>query len=184
MRNQKTELNKVLIFAVATFLATLILVKSQPTHKANAQMITIQEATVIAPIQEEPIVVCAFESSEPELPSWVTQEDIDLMARVVMSEASVLPLDGKTAVAATIVNRFYSSKFPNNIEAIVTAPYQYSTQDNGDPDAECYIAVDTALRYDCFPPDMFYFRTGHYHNFGYPYCVIGNTYFSTDGPNE
>lgn len=176
MRKQKTELDRVLILATATFLATLLLVKSQPTHKVNAQMVVLNEcASVTAPIELEPIIV----KTEPELPSWVTQEDIDLMARVVMSEASILPLDGKTAVAATIINRFYSNKFPNNIEAIVTAPYQYSTQDNGDPDEECYIAVDTALRYDCYPPDMFYFRTGHYHNFGYPYCVIGNTYFST-----
>ena len=183
MRKQRNELDKVLILATATFLATLLLVKSQPAHKANAQMVVLHESTVTAPIEEEPIIVRAIET-EPELPSWVTQEDIDLMARVVMSEASILPFEGKQAVAQTIVNRFYSDKFPNNIEAIVTAPYQYSTQDNGEPNAECYEAVDAALRYEGFPPDMYYFRTGHYHNFGYDYIQIGNTYFSTAGPNE
>lgn len=176
---RKNELDKVLILATATFLATLLLVKSQPTRKAEAKVLSVSEYTVTAHV-EAPVVVSVVEETEPELPSWVTQEDIDLMARCVMSEASVLPLDGKTAVAATIINRFYSDKFPNNIEAIITAPKQYSTQDNGDPDAECYEAVDTALRYDCFPPDMYYFRAGHYHTFGYPYCQIGNTYFSTE----
>lgn len=176
---RKNELDKVLILATAIFLATLLLVKSRPAHTANAQMVVFHESSVTTHIEEEPIIV-RVKNEEPELPSWVTQEDIDLMARCVMSEASVLPLDGKTAVAATIINRFYSDKFPNNIEAIIMAPKQYSTQDNGDPDAECYEAVDTALRYECFPPDMYYFRAGHYHTFGYPYCQIGNTYFSTE----
>lgn len=178
---KKNELNKVLILANALFLATLLLVKSQPTHKAEAKVASVPEP----PLKNvEVVIVSAVEvietETEPELPSWVTQEDIDLMARVVMSEASVLPFEGKQAVAQTIINRFYSSKFPNNIEAIVTAPYQYSTQDNGDPNQECYDAVDAALRYEGFPPDMYYFRAGHYHKFGFPYIQIGNTYFSTE----
>ena len=179
MRKQKNELDKVLILATATFLATLILVKSLPTHKAEAKVISVSEYTVTAHV-EAPVIVSVVEETEPDLPSWVTQEDIDLMARVVMSEASVLPFEGKQAVAQTIVNRFYSDKFPNNIEAVIMAPNQYSTQDNGDPNEECYEAVDAALRYEGFPPDMYYFRTGHYHKFAHPYIQIGNTYFSTE----
>ena len=116
---------------------------------------------------------------EPEF----TDEEIDLMARVVMSEASVLSLDAKQAVAATIINRVRSGKFPDNVHDVVYAPSQYSTADNGDPNEDCYIAVHAAIEYDCFPEDMYYFRRDHYHHFGYPYCKIGNTYFSTEGRN-
>lgn len=110
----------------------------------------------------------------------VTDEERALMERVVMSEASLLPLDGKQAVAQTIVNRVRSSSFPNNIEAVINQPYQYSTSDNGTPDAKCKEAVEAALKYEGFPLDMYYFRTGHYHSFAEDYCQIGNTYFSTE----
>lgn len=109
-----------------------------------------------------------------------TDEERDLMARVVMSEASLLPIEGKQAVAQTIINRFFSDKFPNNIEEVINQPYQYSTADNGTPDSECYEAVDAACKYEGFPTDMYYFRTGHYHSWAEDYCNIGNTYFSTE----
>jgi len=109
-----------------------------------------------------------------------TEEEIELMARVVMSEASLLPIEGKQAVAQTIINRMLSSKFPNSIEEVVNQPYQYSTADNGTPNSECYEAVEAACKYEGFPTDMYYFRTGHYHSFAEDYCQIGNTYFSTE----
>jgi len=112
----------------------------------------------------------------------VTQEDIDLMARVVMSEASTLSLDAKQAIAQTIVNRvrtdFYDFKDQNSVSEVVYHPNAYSTQDNGEPNEDCYRAVEAALMYEGFPTDMFWFREDHYHNFGTPYCHIGTTYFS------
>ena len=109
-----------------------------------------------------------------------TDEQKDLMARVVMSEASLLSFDGKCAVANTIVNRVLSDKFPSTIEEVIYQRYQYSLADNGDPDISCYDAVEAALTYEQYPLDMFYFRTGHYHSFAEDYCQIGNTYFSTE----
>jgi len=109
-----------------------------------------------------------------------TDEDKDMMARVVMSEASLLNFDGKCAVANTIVNRVLSDKFPNTIEEVIHQRYQYSLADNGEPDAACYDAVEAALTYEQFPLDMYYFRTGHYHSFAEDYIQIGNTYFSRE----
>ena len=97
-----------------------------------------------------------------------------------MSEGSILPIEGKQAIAQTIINRFYSSKFPNSIEGVINQPYQYSTADNGTPNRECYEAVDAACRFIAFPTDMYYFRTGHYHAFADDYVQIGNTFFSTE----
>lgn len=111
---------------------------------------------------------------------YVTEEERALMERVVMSEGSILPLEGKQAIAQTIINRVKSNKFPNSIEGVINQPYQYSTADNGVPNTECAEAVEAALRFEGFPTDMYYFRTGHYHSFGEDYCQIGNTYFSTE----
>lgn len=105
--------------------------------------------------------------------------DIELMARTVMSEASILPIEAKQAVAQTIVNRVRSEKFPDTIAGVICQPNQYSTADNGEPTQDCYDAVYSALIYEGFPTDMYYFRTNHPHGFGYFYCKIGNTYFNT-----
>lgn len=110
----------------------------------------------------------------------VTDEERELMERVVMSEGSILPIEGKQAIAQTIINRVRSNKFPNNVIEVISQPYQYSTADNGVPNTECKEAVEAALTYEAYPTDMFYFRTGHYHSFAEDYCKIGNTYFSTE----
>lgn len=110
----------------------------------------------------------------------VTQEEIDLMARVVMSESSTEPFECKQGIASVILNRLKAGNYGSDIFEVVNAEGQFSTADNGTPTAECYEAVQAALDYqDGFPSDMLYFRASHYHNFANPYCHIGNTYFST-----
>lgn len=109
----------------------------------------------------------------------VTKEDMELMARVVMSEASILHMDAKQAVAQVIVNRVLDDEFPDTVREVIEEPYQFSTQDNGRPDMECYLAVEGALLYEAFPRDMLWFRTDRPHEWGYEYAHIGNTYFTT-----
>lgn len=130
--------------------------------------------------EPEPFIVTYV---EPVIEPEFSKDDIDLMARVVMSEASILPIDGKQAVAATILNRYRSDEFPDTISGVIYAPGQFSTQDNGEPNEDCYTAVYAAIKYDCFPENMYYFRRGHYHWWAHDYCQIGNTYFSTEGEN-
>lgn len=130
--------------------------------------------------EPEPFEVTYVEATEePEKPEF-TDEDIALMARVVMSEASLLPQDGKQAVAQTIINRYRSDKFPDTIYDVVYQPNQYSTHDNGEPNKACYDAVYAAIKYVGFPEDMYYFRRNYYHTWADDYCNIGNTYFSTE----
>lgn len=195
MRNKlDSELNAITFFGA---LALTIIVSFHSCHKAEiarveAQTINVPVTSIEMPSIEiryarpvETIVTVEdlIEEVEAKLPDYrlhITDEERDLVARVVMSEASLLPIEGKQAVAQTIVNRFFSDKFPNNIEAVCLQPNQYSTADNGDPDAECYEAVDAALTYIAFPENMYYFRTGYYHEFAEDYCQIGNTYFSCE----
>lgn len=137
------------------------------TYAENVEEIEVKE------IAEEPQVV------NPYLIE-ITDEEVALMARVVMSESSLLPQSGKQAVAQTIVNRVLSEDFVGNtVTDIVRTPFQYSTADNGEPTPECYQAVYDALTFVGFPETMYWFRTDYPHEFGYEYCTIGNTYFST-----
>lgn len=110
----------------------------------------------------------------------VTDEDIDLMARVVMSEASILPIEGKQMVATTIVNRVLDGRWGETVEEVVNYPNAYSTADNGEPTEQCYEAVYASLTYKAFPEDLLYFRSGRPHSFGYVYAKVKNTYFTTE----
>lgn len=110
--------------------------------------------------------------------SIYTEEEIELLARVIMTEAGILPYHGKLAVMATIMNRVNSDEFPDTIFDVIHQENQYSTAYNGDPTHDCYTAIYDYIP-GSFPEDMYYFRADYPHSFAYEYCHIGNTYFST-----
>jgi N-acetylmuramoyl-L-alanine amidase len=62
--------------------------------------------------------------------SYISQSDLDLLARLVSAESSGEPFEGQVAVAATILNRLRDSRYPSNIPGIVYqidyGRYQYS----------------------------------------------------------
>lgn len=121
---------------------------------------------------------CSIPETEPE--NTFSQDEIDLMARVVMSEASIEPFDCKQAIAAVILNRYRAGNYGSTIYDVVYSPNQFSTGNNGEPTEECYDAVQAAIDYpNSFPSDMLYFRTGHYFAKYHDYAHIGKTYFST-----
>lgn len=102
-------------------------------------------------------VICDVECcSTPKF----TQDEIDLMARVVMSEASVLNGEAKQAVAAVILNRLYSEwRYYSGLDTIEDVIEGcFSTNDNGNPTPECYAAVYAAIENpDGFPSDLYWF---------------------------
>lgn len=109
------------------------------------------------------------------------QDDIDLMARVVMSEASTQSDECKEAVATTILNRVASPKYSRSVSRIVEDAY--STADNGPVTNECYLAVYSAIAwwgsdYAVLPRSVYYFRAGHYHTWALSYKQIDDLYFS------
>lgn len=131
-----------------------------PRKKLVVRICSITDTDV--PVIEETETETETETeSAPKYLIDVTDEEIDLMARVVMSEASVLNSDSKQAVAQVIVNRVRSNfkqyKYQTTVSEVINKPKQFSTQDNGTPNAECYEAVYAALTYEGFPPDMLWF---------------------------
>ena len=109
----------------------------------------------------------------------VSESEKELLARVIMSEGSLLPRHGKLAILATIINRVNSTKYPDTIKEVVYQENQYSMAYNGEPTEECYAVINDFI-YGAFPEDMYYFRNDHPHSFAYEYCTINNVYFSCD----
>lgn len=60
-----------------------------------------------------------------------TDQDLDLLARLVTAEAGGEPLEAQVGVAAVVLNRVQSSKFPNSIYDVIYAPNQFSPVRNG-----------------------------------------------------
>lgn len=111
----------------------------------------------------------------------ISMEDMELIYRVVMSEAGGDGVLSQKGVTTVILNRLLSPKFPDTVPEVIDG--QFSTGDNGKPTEEVIRSVNLAimeygtrrqiLHYQCY-----YFRAWYYHNFGIPYCQLGNNYFS------
>lgn len=109
------------------------------------------------------------------------EDDIDLMARVVMSEAGGQSDECKEAVVTTILNRVASPRYSNCVSRIVEDAY--STADNGPVTDSCYLAVYSAIAwwgsdFAVLPKQCYYLRGGHYHSWALAYRQIDDLYFS------
>lgn len=78
-----------------------------------------------------------------------TEDEIDLLARIVRAEAQTEPFEGKVAVAAVVLNRVESPKFPNTIREVIYQRGQFQPVANGQinkpADKESIRAVYAAL---------------------------------------
>jgi len=59
------------------------------------------------------------------------RDDVTLLARVVNGEAEAEPYLGKVAVAAVILNRVNSDKFPNSLAGVIYQPHAFESITNG-----------------------------------------------------
>jgi len=109
-----------------------------------------------------------------------TDEEIRLLERVVMSEASTESYECKVAVAETVINRFLKWDYESIVE-VIEEENAFSTQDNGEPNEDCIKAVTQALEYSEYDENMVYFRSGKYHSYGTEYMQIGNMFFNVEG---
>ncbi|TDT61122.1 cell wall hydrolase [Fonticella tunisiensis] len=74
-------------------------------------------------------------SSQPKAVIPYTQDDLDLLARLIQAEAENQPYSAKVAVGAVVVNRVQSSQFPNTIREVIyqriNGYYQFTPVLNG-----------------------------------------------------
>ena len=118
--------------------------------------------------------------------AFITEQEITKIERVVMSEARGESCEGQEAVATVILNRWQSDMFPDTIDAVLDQSGQFADPYDGEISISVHLAVKNAIIYyntycQDLPSQILYFRSHHYHDFGVPYCSIGNLYFS--GPD-
>lgn len=62
-----------------------------------------------------------------KVPESISEGDFDLLVRLVAAEAGGEPYDGQVAVAAVVLNRMRSYKFPNTVRGVVYQENQFSS---------------------------------------------------------
>lgn len=90
-------------------------------------------------------------------------KEMDIMARVIYSEARGEPYKGQVAVGAVVMNRIQSAEFPNNIKDVVFQPRAFTAVDDGQywltPNRTAYLAALDAVRgWDPTKNSLYYFN--------------------------
>ena len=113
-----------------------------------------------------------------------SRKDVDLICKTVCCEANTQDFETKYMVALTILNRYYNG-MGENIRDVIYKKNAYSVTkwklvEHTEYDENVLEAVLMAFKENRHPQDMYYFRTKHYHEFGKPYTVSDDLYFSTE----
>jgi N-acetylmuramoyl-L-alanine amidase len=93
----------------------------------------------------------------------VNQSELDMLAKVIYSEARGESYEGQVAVGAVVMNRLQSSKFPNSIQGIIFEPGAFTAVSDGQywlkPDSTAYMAAQDAVRgWDPTKGALYYFN--------------------------
>lgn len=79
----------------------------------------------------------------------ITDEEMELLARAVYSEARGEPFQGQVAIAEVILNRVEHPDFPDTISAVIYQPWAFTAVHDGQfwltPNDQAYEAVEAAL---------------------------------------
>lgn len=120
---------------------------------------------------------------EPEVS--LTDEEINLIAKVTMAEAEGESEEGKRLVIDTILNRVDSphSYWPDTVEGVIYQPSQFSAMWDGrinrcrvKDDIVRLVKEEARSRTNT---KAVYFRTKRYSSYGTPMFQVGNHYFSS-----
>jgi len=93
----------------------------------------------------------------------VNQPEMELLARVVYSEARGEPYEGQVAVAAVVMNRLKSDRFPDTLRGVVFQPGAFTAVDDGQiwlkPNDMAFKAAKEAVRgWDPSRGALFYYN--------------------------
>lgn len=113
----------------------------------------------------------------------LSNEDVDLLALVIMAEAEGETELGKRLVIDTILNRVDSDYFPNTVKEVIYQPNAFSSMSDGRVE-KCYVTDDIRKLVmeeleNRTNHDVMYFCAGKYSEYGSPMFVEGGHYFSS-----
>lgn len=142
---------------------------------------TVTETNLVVEPEVTDIVITEPIESEYSL----TQEEIDLIARLVMAEAEGESEYGQRLVIDVILNRVdHPAKYmPDTVTEVIYQPSQFSPMWNGRFD-RCYVKPELVelVKEELVSRtnyDVIFFRTKHYSQYGTPMFQEGAHYFSS-----
>lgn len=156
-------------------LLTLVLIRAlanntqAPTHELPAPVYSTAE--LLARLAVAP-AVAAHEPQTPEPPpatepepryETITEDERELLARVVYAESNTEALEGQIAVAQVVLNRVRSESFPDTVSEVIYQERQFSTAPilgSVVPNETNYEAVDAAFETEVVPYEVLYFSRG------------------------
>lgn len=108
-------------------------------------------------VEEEIDVECRYPGLE------LTDEEVELLARMVWVEAQGEPVEGQQAVAEVVLNRIAADNFPDTLKGVVYAEGQFRSTEylhDAKPTQTQYDAVERALNGPyVVPKDVVFFAT-------------------------
>lgn len=179
------SLMNVLIFAMlagaACYHQYLILYSPRPTKQTETYSYIESNYAQSTEIQTQTLDAYESEQEEPEEEYYFTS--LELFARCVEAEAGNQGLLGKRIVASVILNRVDDEDWPDTIVEVITKPYEFTTWWDGsieraEPTEETYEAIRMEMEERSYP-ELFYFCSTGYSEYGTPWKKVGGHYFST-----
>ena len=135
--------------------------KQRKQAAAQTQIETLQKQ-ILKERQEEEVRKKAEEERRAARRIKYTDEDYQVLLRIVQAEAGICDPKGKILVADVIINRVLSGKFPDSVKAVVYQPSQFQPVSNGTINtvkvtAETIECVDRALAGEDYSNGALYF---------------------------
>ena len=135
--------------------------KQRKQAAAQTQIETLQKQ-ILKESQEEEARKKAEEERRAARRIKYTDEDYQVLLRIVQAEAGICDPKGKILVADVIINRVLSGKFPDSVKAVVYQPSQFQPVSNGTINtvkvtAETIECVDRALAGEDYSNGALYF---------------------------
>lgn len=142
-------------------LASNVREKQRQQAAAQTQIETLQKQ-ILKEKQEEEERRKAEEERRESRRIRYTDEDYQILLRIVQAEAGICDAKGKVLVADVIINRVLSKEFPNSVKAVVYEPSQFQPVSNGSINsvkvtAETIRCVDRALDGEDYSGGALYF---------------------------
>ena len=135
--------------------------KQRKQAAAQTQIETLQKQ-ILKERQEEEARKKAEEERRAARRIKYTDEDYQVLLRIVQAEAGICDPKGKILVADVIINSVLSGKFPDSVKAVVYQPSQFQPVSNGTINtvkvtAETIECVDRALAGEDYSNGALYF---------------------------
>lgn len=162
---------------------------NEETHIDSSPMVetTIKELELVKPVEvtvdkNETIKPLEIEIEEV-WPYSLTQEEIDLIALLTMAEAEGECELGKRLVIDTVLNRVDHECFPDTVYDVVYQKNQYSGM-WGSRITKCYVmdSIVDLVKEELInrtDSNVIFFNAHHYSDYGEPYQIVGNHWFSS-----